>query len=69
VSIPSVIVVTQRPSLPGADVPVRVYDDGLMDQLETAFGLADGFDRERPDVHRLIGMQLDVYAEPFVSKA
>ena len=53
----------------GADVPVRVDDDRLMDQLEAAFRLADGFDGERPDVHRLIGLQFDVDAEPFVGEA
>ncbi len=53
----------------GSDVPVRVDDDRLMDQLEAAFGLADGFDGERPDVHRLVGLQLDVDAEPFVGEA
>ena len=27
------------------NVPVRLDDDGLMDQLKAAFALADGFDR------------------------
>ena len=35
---------------------MRMHHDRLMDQLEAAFGLADGFDRERPDVRRLVGM-------------
>ena len=48
---------------------MRLDDDRLMDQLEAAFGLADGFDGERPNVHRLIGLQFDVDAEPFVGEA
>lgn len=33
-------------------VPVRLDADGLMDQLEAALGLADGFDRVRPQMSR-----------------
>ena len=53
----------------GFDEPVRLDDDRLMHQLEAAFRLADRFDRERPDVHRPVDLQLDVDAEPLVGQA
>src|SRR4051794_15831757 len=40
-----------------------------MHELETAFGLADGFDRERPNIHRLLRLQLDADAKPFIAKS
>ena len=53
----------------GFDEPVRMHDDRLMHQLEAGFRLADGFDRKRPHVHRLIAAKLDVDAQPFVGEA
>src|SRR5437762_6092582 len=52
----------------GLDEPVRLNGDGLMDELEAAFGLADGFDGIGPQAGGPIECQADVDAEPFIDE-
>ena len=61
-------VTDQRPWASGLTSQCGCTHDRLMDQLEAAFGLADGFDREGPQAGRAVERQADVDAEPFVDE-
>ncbi len=48
---------------------MRLYDHGLVDQLESAFRLANRFDRKRPQMGWLIGSPLHADTQPFVGQS
>ena len=54
--------------LVGLGEPVRHDDDRLVDQLESAFRLADRLDRERPEVRRAVRLEADVDPSPLVGQ-
>ena len=51
------------------DQPVGMHHDRLVDEFETALGVADGLDRERPPRRRLIGDQTHIDPQPLVDHA
>ena len=50
----------------GLNKPMRLHDDRLMYEFESALGLTNGFDWKRPNSRWAIERQPDIDAEPFI---